>query len=339
MIFITLLIALLFTLPLAAQNPVTAQFPGAVASDNELSVATDRWSSTLNGGIDDSVTAIDVVDASGLTVPSIITIEAERILCTGKTANQLTSCTRGYGAGSSAAAHSTAVNVRANFTAAHLNLVFAEIIAIETELGADLANVLTFTGAFTNKSIDAEGTGNVISEPIRVMLMAAGSAAGTAAAAFNTPSSNAPAAVDKTAGGFLIATLDFDKATDESVQWVTKWPVGGDESNADLVLTWFGVPTVNEVTFAARSACLAAGEAISDLAWNATKIIVDTAAGTTLDWNTATIDNLALTNCADSEHLWIEFLRDADASEVGADDDFDADASVVSAEIIVRVTK
>lgn len=179
--------------------------------------------------------------------------------------------------------------------------------------------------------------GDLVINPvvIRIMLMSAGTQAGTAAAAFNCPSSNAPEAVDKSAGGFLIATLDFNDTTDESCQWVTKWPVGADESNVDLELTWFGVATTNDVVFSARSACLAADEGIGDLSFNATSSVTDTAAAVASDWNTASIANLAMTNCADNEHVWFEFFRDAN----NGSDDFSGDASLVSVELIVRVTK
>lgn len=194
----------------------------------------------------------------------------------------------------------------------------------------------------TNKTQDAEATGNNFTEPIRIMLRAGGVVGGTAAVAWNTAASGHCEILDKTAGGFLIAAVACDKAADESIgQFTTKLPPVIDVANVDLIIQWYGETlAVNEVTWAVRTACLAAtGEAISDLSWNATKIVTSTASGTADDWASATIDNVPMTNCAGGETLWVEPFRDADASEGGADDDFDEDAIFVQAELIIRVTK
>jgi len=66
-------------------------FPGKVNSP----------ATTLDGAIDNTVTTIDVIDGSVLpTAPNIAVIgtgeDAETILYVGKTANQLTTVTRGY---------------------------------------------------------------------------------------------------------------------------------------------------------------------------------------------------------------------------------------------------
>ncbi len=178
--------------------------------------------------------------------------------------------------------------------------------------------------------------GDLVVNPvvIQIMLMAAGSQAGTAAAAFNLPSSNAPAVVDKSAGGFLGAALDFDDTTDESVQFTTRLPVGFDESDFDLEFTWFGTATSGSVVFDAQSACIGEDEAISDLSFNTEGTVTSAAAAVTLDLQAATISNLDMTNCSDGEHLWLEFRRDVDPT-----DDFSGDASLWSVKLTARLPK
>jgi hypothetical protein len=69
-------------------------------------------STTLNGGINNSVTTITVVSTTGFDSKGTITIGSEDIFYTGKTSTQFTGCTRGYNS-TSAASHLTGAAVTA----------------------------------------------------------------------------------------------------------------------------------------------------------------------------------------------------------------------------------
>lgn len=66
----------------------------------------------LDGGIDDSVTTINVDSTSGYPDNGILQIEYEQIKYTGKTGTSFTGCTRGFGE-TDAVAHSTGILVSA----------------------------------------------------------------------------------------------------------------------------------------------------------------------------------------------------------------------------------
>ena len=83
----------------------------------------DVVATTLNGGINNTVTTITVVSTTGFDAAGSIQIANETITYTGTTATTFTGCTRGAG-GTTAAAHNTGVSV-AQFTSGGIpNLVF-----------------------------------------------------------------------------------------------------------------------------------------------------------------------------------------------------------------------
>jgi hypothetical protein len=119
---------------LHAQNPNTAAFPSAVATDSNLFVATNLGTTTLNGNITNSQTTVVVTSASALGVaPIIMAIGTELIHCTSLSTNTYSGCTRGAESTTAASASSgaTVTNV---ITAWHHNQIAAEVKAIETEL-------------------------------------------------------------------------------------------------------------------------------------------------------------------------------------------------------------
>jgi hypothetical protein len=133
---------------LAAQNPNTAKFPTAIATDQDLLAARDRAASTLTANITELTTAIPVASGALFLNYTSVTIENEQILVCSVAANTLNVCGGGRGfSATTATSHPTGAAVRANITAWHHNQLAAETKAIETALGVNLANVassLTF---------------------------------------------------------------------------------------------------------------------------------------------------------------------------------------------------
>lgn len=118
---------------------MTATFPSAVVTDAQLKVASNRRQTVLRGTISASDTVITVADASWIVANMLLTIDSEIISVTSVSGNNLT-VVRGFDS-TTAAAHSSGRTVSHNWTAWHHNAMAAEVKAIETALGANLANV------------------------------------------------------------------------------------------------------------------------------------------------------------------------------------------------------
>lgn len=121
----------------------TAQFPGAIATMENLLVAKDRSSSTLSSGIDASTLSVPVVAGAQFIAHEIVTIDDEQMQICSIQTNTLTICTgkRGFG-GTTAAVHSSGAAVDGNVAAWHHNALSAEVRATQTALGASLSNVV-----------------------------------------------------------------------------------------------------------------------------------------------------------------------------------------------------
>ena len=186
----------------------------------------------------------------------------------------------------------------------------------------------------TNKTVDAEGTGNAITLPYNIEFIAAGVNAGTAAPMLDIPSSNGAAAAAITSGtNTLYAVLDFDAATDESAQGSFQLPTGW-TGNVDVDLDWMSAATSGNVIWAVQCACVAASES-SDPSWNTAGTVTDAAIGTTNQRNTATISALTTTGCAAGERMHFKVYRDADAGG----DTMTGDARLKSLTFTIRVTR
>lgn len=131
-----LLLALCVPALLCAQ---TASYPTSVVADSQLKVAVNNMETRLRGSISATQTSIEVTDASRITANMLLTIEREVINVTAVSGNTLT-CTRGYD-GTTAAAHTSNRAVQSLVTAWHHNALAAEVKAIQTALGAGLANL------------------------------------------------------------------------------------------------------------------------------------------------------------------------------------------------------
>lgn len=131
-----------------------ANYPTSVSTNANLYIAVNGLQTTLAAPITNSVTTIPLTSTSGFPTTGLVTIENNEVVSyTGVSGSNLTGCTRGAD-GTTALAHSTGVTVGLTVVAAHHNLLKDEIIAIETALGINLANVFPAT--------PTTGTGNVV---------------------------------------------------------------------------------------------------------------------------------------------------------------------------------
>lgn len=111
-----------------------AIFPGAISTDADLYIAVNNLSTLLTDNpLTIGATTVNVISTTGFPTVGFISIGAEIIKYTGKTATSFTGCTRGAD-GTSAAAHALNDQVDHFVIAAHHNANKDEIIAIEQNL-------------------------------------------------------------------------------------------------------------------------------------------------------------------------------------------------------------
>jgi hypothetical protein len=114
-------------------NPNNPVFPYAASTDSTLSVASDNAQTTLNGGINSSVTTIPVASVSLFTTPCIFVIDGEIIQAASVSGNSFTGCIRGF-AGSSATTHTDTTPVYGYIVAYLHNQITAEVNSISSLL-------------------------------------------------------------------------------------------------------------------------------------------------------------------------------------------------------------
>ena len=125
-------------------NPNSPQFPAAIVTDTNLLVASDNATTTLTNNVLIADGVLNVTSTVLFNVPCVVFIDAEQILCTGKTATTFTGLTRGFN-GTAAAAHNNGNAVNGFIPAYGPNQAAVEIEAIETALGVNLGNVKPLT--------------------------------------------------------------------------------------------------------------------------------------------------------------------------------------------------
>jgi hypothetical protein len=189
-------------------------------------------------------------------------------------------------------------------------------------------------GTLTNKTIDTEGTGNVITTKSKVWLPAVGGTAAAPGLLWDTLASNAPSAVcsaGTTETTLLRCTADFpDSDGDYSLQQPIMLP--SDWAGAiDLVFKYRMVGTTGSVVWQAATACRADAE-VDDVAFNAVSTVTDAAKGTTLQLNDAAITGLTTTGCAAGELMHLKVQR----NRTHASDDATGVISLVGVEMTLR---
>jgi hypothetical protein len=188
-------------------------------------------------------------------------------------------------------------------------------------------------------TLDVEGTGNTITVTEEKWWDVVAVQAGAAAHIWNTPSSNAPAAtVDPDSTNTIKGYAAFDASTDESFQMDWVLPTGFTGS-IDIKFIWKIAATSGAVGWCAQLVRVPDGST-SDPAYPAQasgNCVSDTAKGTTLQENLATIAGVTCTSCAAGDHVYVRISRDANGGAVT--DDAAGDAFLMKVGRIWRVAK
>ena len=198
--------------------------------------------------------------------------------------------------------------------------------------------IASATMTVTNKTLDAEGTGNAITTTSKPWIPVAGCQNATAGLLWDSPTSNAAAAACITGTNTQKGVADFDATTDESLQSTLRLP--DDFAGAiDAKIVWLAAATSGSAGLCVQLVCTADAET-DDPAFPAQasgNCVSDAAKGTTLQTNVATITGVTSTGCAAGELLHVALSRDANGGAVT--DDMTGDARVIGLELTIRRTQ
>jgi hypothetical protein len=203
----------------------------------------------------------------------------------------------------------------------------------------------------TNKTLDAEGTGNSITIPRYVELTPAVCQNATATLGSNVPTANPPTATcansdagdaTDTTGVAGYGTASFANngtaATANVMQFRLQLPTTWTGS-LDLRGYWRSATTTNDVVWQVQTMCVDDGETAVQSTANdfnaANSSGGDAAKGTANQWNEFSISGLTTTGCTAGDVLFLRLFRDA----TNAGDTHAAAAELVSLQLKLRTAE
>lgn len=187
------------------------------------------------------------------------------------------------------------------------------------------------TATLTNKTINAESTGNVITMPFKLYIPAAGGTAAAPASVWNLPATNPAVAAVVAGTNTLQGVLDFADGTN-ALSAQVDWMIPDDwTGNIDVKFKWFTSATTGNVVWQIATACVADGET-NDPAFNTANTVTDAAKATANQLNDATISAITTTGCSPGELMYLKVIRDPQH----ASDTLAATARLVGIELTYR---
>ena len=187
------------------------------------------------------------------------------------------------------------------------------------------------TATLTNKTLDVEGTGNILTTVSYIALPAAACQSTTATLLWDTPTTNPAVAACITGTNTQKGVADFaDGASALSMQ--ITFPLPRDWTGAvDVRLKWLTSAITGSVVWQIATACVADAET-DDPAFNAASTLTDAAKATANQTNDADITGVTMTGCAAGELLHLKVLRDPPH----ASDTLAATARLIGVELTLR---
>jgi hypothetical protein len=223
----------------------------------------------------------------------------------------------------------------------NLSLRYSSSRWVEQARGTATASAVTAssTSTFTNKTLDAEGTGNVLTLPVTeywpVITCQAGSAYGVAGWNWHTEGTDGPTSGCNGTTATVYGTANFDDSNTESIY--RPFPLPSDWTGAiDLSLTWFTTATSGNVVWQVATFCLADNENAdpASFSYNTAQTITDAAKASTIFLNTASLSSLTTTGCSAGELLFLKVFR----NPAHASDTLGATAQLMSVSVTYRRT-
>lgn len=170
-------------------------------------------------------------------------------------------------------------------------------------------SLVAYAETLTNKTIDAEGTGNVITTVEKLWLPAAACNNATAGPMWDLPTSLAPTPTCVAGTNTFKAYLDYPD-TDGAYQAQMAYSLPSDWTGAiDVKIIWLSSITTGNAFWQVSTICVADAET-DDPAFNTASTVADAAKGTTNQKNDATITGLTATGCAAGELMHLKVMRD-----------------------------
>lgn len=166
----------------------------------------------------------------------------------------------------------------------------------------------------TNKTYDAEGSGNVLTVPFTEFIPGATcesdyvSISYAYAPMWRSLFASAPSPVCIAGSNITTAANQFpDSGT--KILWQERALPSDWTGTIGLIVYWRTTATTGSVVWQMATACVADSEVV-DPAWNATQTVTDAALGTTLWRNTTASTSLTTTGCAAGETFYFKLFRD-----------------------------
>lgn len=165
------------------------------------------------------------------------------------------------------------------------------------------------TDTLTNKTYDAEGTGNVFTIPSKIWLPMGACDNTTAGTLWDLPTTNAAAAACVTGTNTQKGVLDFaDGGNSLSSQMTLQLPSDWSGS-VDVKFVWFSATTTGAVVWQIATSCSAAG-VTDDTAFNTANTVTSNAAGSANQLTMPTISAITTTGCTAGSVLHLKVFRD-----------------------------
>lgn len=202
----------------------------------------------------------------------------------------------------------------------------------------DTTHVATDTNSltFTNKTADAEGTGNVYTRPFYVEFTPECSNASSSPGSFDVPT--ASAATFTCAGTTTThAFADFVDGSTTTITGHFTLPQGW-TGNMDVRGAWFAnASSSNAVRWSVQTGCVADSESVNagPTSYNTASASNTSYTGTANQRKTTTLSAISMTNCSAGEEMYFQWSR------IGADagDTLTATAELLSIQFEGRATK
>lgn len=208
-------------------------------------------------------------------------------------------------------------------------------LAIKTISAATAGGGITAssTDTLTNKTIDAEGSGNTLTQAFKIWFPAAGCANTTAASFWDLPTSTPAVAACVTGTNTQKGVLQFaDTSGGFSAQNTYLLPSDW-SGTVDANIIWKTSATSGNAKFSLSTICTAVGATeTDDPAFNTASTVTTATAGTANRLQTSSITTLTVTGCAAGEFLHLKLFRDGNDGS----DTLSASLDVIGVELIVR---